>query len=97
MAEEEVAVTAGGVALVGEELVVENVEDEAGVMAFGEGGDDGDVFFGGVVAGAAVAFILVTLPDKSRTQGSKNSLSQGAALVALMAAACVVVPQLVGN
>ena len=53
--------------------------------------------FGGVVAGAAVAFILVTLPDKSRTQGSKNSLSQGAALVALMAAACFVVPQLVGN
>ncbi len=50
--------------------------------------------FGGVVAGAALAFVLVTLPDKSRTQGSKNSLSQGAALVVLMAAACVVVPQL---
>ena len=53
--------------------------------------------FGGVVAGAAIAYILVTLPDKSRTPGSKNSLSQGAALVALMAAACFVVPQLVGN
>ena len=52
---------------------------------------------GGVVAGAALAYILVTLPDKTRTPGSKNSLSQGAALVALMAAACFVVPQLVGN
>lgn len=50
--------------------------------------------FGGVVAGAALAFVLVTLPEKSRTPGAKNALSQGAALVVLMAAACVVVPQL---
>ena len=49
---------------------------------------------GGVVAGASLAFILVTLPDKTPTQNSKNSVSYGAALVVVIAVACVVVPQL---
>lgn len=52
--------------------------------------------FGGVVAGAAMAFILVWLPDKNRTPGSKNSVSQAAALVVVMIAACFFVPQLAG-
>lgn len=52
--------------------------------------------FGGVAAGALMAFVMVVLPEKSRTPGSKNSLSLGAALVVLMAAGCLVVPQLTG-
>ncbi|MFK7995694.1 MAG: rhomboid family intramembrane serine protease [Granulosicoccus sp.] len=50
--------------------------------------------FGGVMAGAAMAFILVWLPDRRRTPGSANSLSQGAALVVIMTAACFVIPNL---
>lgn len=53
--------------------------------------------FGGVAAGAAMAGVLIWLPDKSRTPGSANSLSQGTALVVLMAAACVVVPRFAGS
>lgn len=47
---------------------------------------------GGVVAGAAMAFVLVWIPDRTRTQGSTNSLSQGAALTVILAAACFIVP-----
>jgi len=47
---------------------------------------------GGVVAGAAMAFVLVWIPDRTRTQGSANSLSQGAALTVILAAACFIVP-----
>lgn len=52
--------------------------------------------FGGVAAGAALAFVMVWLPDKNNTQGSMNSLSQGAALTVAMAALCLIVPRLVG-
>ncbi|MFK7859631.1 MAG: rhomboid family intramembrane serine protease [Granulosicoccus sp.] len=52
--------------------------------------------FGGVVAGAAMAFVLVWLPDKNHTPRSANSLSQGAALFVVMAAACFIVPGFIG-
>lgn len=51
--------------------------------------------FGGVAFGALMAFVLVLLPEKNRTPGSRNSLSQGAALVALIIAASLVVPGLI--
>jgi len=51
--------------------------------------------FGGVVAGAALAFIMVWLPDKNRQAVSINNISHGAALVVIMSVACFVVPQLV--
>jgi len=50
--------------------------------------------FGGVVAGAVMAYFLVFLPEKSRSPGSSNSLLQGAALVVIMTAACVITPML---
>jgi len=52
--------------------------------------------FGGVVAGAAMAFVLVWLPDKGHTTGSTNSLSHGTAMVVVMMAACLAVPSLMG-
>ena len=53
--------------------------------------------FGGVVGGAAVAYVLVWLPDRNRKAGSASSISQGAALVVLLAVTCVLVPQFVGG
>lgn len=50
---------------------------------------------GGVVFGALMAFVLILLPEKSRTPGSKNSLSQGAALLVTLLAACLTAPQLI--
>lgn len=47
--------------------------------------------FGGVVAGAALAFVMVWLPDKSRKAGASKNLSLGAAIVVLLTAACFVV------
>ncbi|MFK8083153.1 MAG: rhomboid family intramembrane serine protease [Granulosicoccus sp.] len=49
--------------------------------------------FGGIVAGAALAFVLVWLPGKKGAAGSTNNVSQGAALVVLMTAACFVIPK----
>jgi len=50
--------------------------------------------FGGVVAGAAMAFVMIWLPEKNRTANSANSLSHGAALTVLMAAGCLLAPKL---
>lgn len=47
--------------------------------------------FGGVVAGAALAFVMVWLPDKSRKPGASKNVSLGAAIVVLMTAACFLV------
>ena len=53
--------------------------------------------FGGVLAGAAMAYILVWLPDRNRKAGSANSISQGTALVVVLAVACFLVPQFIGG
>ena len=53
--------------------------------------------FGGVLAGAAMGFVLVWLPDRNRKAASVNSISQGAALVVLLAIACFLVPQFIGR
>ena len=50
--------------------------------------------FGGVAAGAAMALVLVWLPHKSGQQLSASSVSQGSAVVVLLAVACLVVPQM---
>ncbi len=50
--------------------------------------------FGGVAAGAALATVLVWLPEKNRASKSANSLSHGVALTVLLAALCLGVPQL---
>jgi len=52
--------------------------------------------FGGVVAGAALAFLLVWRPGKNATAGSTNNVSLGAAVVVLMTAACLVIPKFAG-
>ncbi len=51
--------------------------------------------FGGVAAGAALATVLVWLPEKKRSPKSANSLSQGVALTVTLAALCLVVPHLI--
>ena len=48
--------------------------------------------FGGVAAGAALAAVLIWLPEKNLMPKSANSLSQGIALTAVMAALCLIVP-----
>lgn len=54
--------------------------------------------FGGVVAGAAMAFILVWLPQRSRAHSTiSKSLTQALVLLAVMIALCFVGPQLLGN
>ncbi len=53
--------------------------------------------FGGVVAGAAMGYLLVWLPDKAGAGKTASSVSQGAALVVVMAAACFIVPKIVGT
>jgi membrane associated rhomboid family serine protease len=53
--------------------------------------------FGGVVAGGALAFVLVWLPDKSRRPNLSQSILQGTAIVILLAVACLFVPQIVGR
>lgn len=51
--------------------------------------------FGGVAAGAALATVLVWLPEKNPSFKPANSLSLGVALSATLAAFCLVVPHLI--
>ena len=47
--------------------------------------------FGGVVAGGAMAYIMVWLPEHSRTRTGRKNITQGSALVILMTVACFAV------
>jgi|GEM_PF-1031302 len=49
---------------------------------------------GGVAAGALLAWLLVWLPRKSQASKPSNNVSQATALVVLMAAGCLAVPQI---
>lgn len=47
--------------------------------------------FGGVVAGGAMAYIMVWLPEHSRTRTGRKNITQGSALVLVMTIACFAV------
>lgn len=53
--------------------------------------------FGGVLAGAVLAFVMVWLPEKRRSVGASQNISQGGAIVVLMTAACFMVVQIAGR
>jgi membrane associated rhomboid family serine protease len=50
--------------------------------------------FGGVAAGAALAFVMVWMPDRSRKAGAGKNISQGTAVVILLTVACFAVVQI---
>ena len=47
--------------------------------------------FGGVVAGGAMAYIMVWLPEHSRIRSGRKNITQGTALVVVMTVACFMI------
>lgn len=53
--------------------------------------------FGGVLAGALLAFVMVSLPEKTRTASRSKNISLGSAIVVLTIAGCFIIPQIVAH